>query len=144
MASWRDGASAETQADLDGLLNSVLPFAQQQLGTHGAFFPFGAVVTDDGTVRLTSAYDGAGTPWTQELLDQLYEGTRSQRSSIRAVAFVADVRIPGNPEDAIRVELEHRGGIAIAVLLPYRKRQQSPGIDYEALRGATAVNRIWT
>ena len=69
-----------------------------------------------------------------ELLDKLYVGTRSQRSSIRAVAFVADVRIPGNPEDAIRVELEHRGGIAIAVLLPYRKRQQSPGIDYEALR----------
>lgn len=102
--------------------------AEQQLGTHGAFLPFGAVVTDDGAMRLTSAYDGAETPSTQELLDQLYEGTRSQRSSIRAVAFVADVRIPGNPEDAIRVELEHRGGIAIAVLLPYRKRQQSPGV----------------
>jgi hypothetical protein len=144
MASWRDAATPEAQVDLDGLLGNVLPFAQQQLAQHGAFHPFGAVVADDGSLRLAAAYDGSDNPPAQPLLEQLYEGTRSQRSAIRAVAFVADVRLPGTSEDAIRVELEHRDGVAIAVVLPYRKRRSGRAIEYEALRGAAAQQRIWT
>ena len=91
-------------------MNNVLPIAQEQLEKNGAFYPFSAVVGDDGSVRLRSAHDAAETPRSQQLLHQLYDGTRLERASILAVAFVADVRLPSTPKDAIRVELEHREG----------------------------------
>jgi|HubBroStandDraft_1064217.scaffolds.fasta_scaffold350090_1 hypothetical protein len=144
MASWRDQATEECQNDLDGLLNTTLPFAQQQLDKRGALLPFGAVVDRDGTVRLTAAYDGAELPASHDLLNSLHEGARSQRASIRAAAFVADVTVPGEPSDAIRVDVEHADGVAIAVLLPYSKRRLGRGIDYEPLRAAPGERHVWT
>ena len=143
MASWRDRASQECQSDLDGLLNTLLPFAQQQLDKHGAFFPFGAVVDRNGTVRLTAAHDGREQPAALDVLDGLHEGARSERASIRAAAFVTDVHVPGKPGDAIRVDLEHAEGLAIAVLLPYSKRRSGRGIDYAPLRAAPGERHVW-
>jgi hypothetical protein len=144
MASWRDQASQEGQSDLDGLLNTLLPFAQQQLDKHGAFLPFGAVVDRDGTVRLTAAQDGREQPAAMDVLDSLHEGARSQRASIRAAAFVADVAVPGKPGDAIRVDVEHADGVAIAVLLPYSTRRLGRGIDYAPRRAAPGERHVWT
>ena len=144
MASWRDQASPECQSDLDGLLNATLPFAQQQLDKRGAFFPFGAVVDSDGTIRLTAAYDGGEQPAAQDLLHILYQGARSQRASIRAAAFVADVKMPGKPGDAIRVGVEHAEGAAIAVLLPYSKTRLGRGIDYGQIQAAPGEHHVWT
>ena len=144
MASWRDQASPECQRDFDGLLNATLLFAQQQLDKRGAFFPFGAVVDSDGIVRLKAAYDGGDRPAAQDVLDSLHEGVRSQRGSIRAAAFVADVKVPGKPGDAIRVDVEHTEGIAIAVLLPYSKRRLGRGIEYGPLAAASAERHVWT
>jgi hypothetical protein len=144
MASWRDQASQECQSDFDALLNTLLPFAQQQLDKRGAFLPFGAVVDRDGTVRLTAAHDGREQPAAMDVLDSLHEGVRSQRASIRAAAFVADVAVPGRPGDAIRVELEHADGVAIAVLLPQSKRRLSRGFEYAPLRAAPGERHVWT
>ena len=144
MASWRDQASPATQADFDGLINSTLPFAQHQLETRGAFFPFGAVVSTDGTTRLIAAHDGAEQPPSRELLDLLYEVARSQRASIRAAAFVADLSLADTSGDAIRVDVEHQGGIAIAVVLPYHKAGFGRGVEYDPLRAAASEARVWT
>jgi hypothetical protein len=48
----RDSASDLAQTDLDGLLNALLPFAQQELEKLGELFPFGVIVTVDGETRL--------------------------------------------------------------------------------------------
>src|ERR1700733_16130737 len=129
--------------DLDGLLNTLIPLAQQQLDKHGAFLPFGADVDRNGMVRLTAAQGARGQP-AEVVLGILHEGARSQRASIRAAAFVADVALPGKPGDAIRVSLEHAEGVAIAVLLPYSKRRLGRGIDYASLRGAPGEPHVWT
>ena len=144
MATWRDQASPGCQGDLDGLVSATLPFAQQQLEKQGAFFPFAGVVDRDGTTRLIAAHEGNERPAAQDLLDRLYEAARSQGSSIRAAAFVADVKVPGKPGDAIRVGVEHAEGVAIAVLLPYSKRRLGRGIDYEQLRAAPGERHVWT
>jgi hypothetical protein len=143
MASWRDRASPECQVDLDGLLSATLPFAQQQLDKRHGFYPFGAVVGADGTVHPTMGYDGHEVPASEDLLRLLIEGARNQSGEIRAAAFVADVKLPDEPTDAIRVELEHREGIALAVLVPYVAHTMGGGITYQPLRAVSGQRRIW-
>jgi hypothetical protein len=43
----------------------------------------------------------------------------------------------------VRVELEHRDGHAICVLLPYGKQRLRRGIDYGDLRATPGPHRIW-
>jgi hypothetical protein len=140
--SWRSAASQEAQADLDGLVNATLPFAQQMLERHGEFFPFAAAVTSDGAVELLGTDPGTDyRPASTEALDQLVGGLRDRVGSLRAAALVADVRT--GESDAVRVELEHRDGHAICVLLPYRKLRLRRGIDYGDLHATPGQHRIW-
>jgi hypothetical protein len=116
MTSWRDSASQQAQADLDGLLNITLPFAQQMLAKRGEFYPLGATVTAGGETRLLTGDLGQEYPASADVLSLLVERLRQERADLRAVAICSDVRI--SDSDAIRVELEHRDGHAMAVLMP--------------------------
>jgi hypothetical protein len=143
MTSWRETTSQQAQEDLDALLELTLPFAQQQLAEHGEFFPFAAAVGADGTPRLIAADPGLGErPTSRDVLDQLVGGLREQAGDIRAAALVADVRV--GESDAARVELEHRDGQAICVLLPYKRRRLRCGVDYGELGAAPGQPRIWS
>lgn len=57
------------------------------------------------------------------------------------IAVCFDVWLPDS--DAIRVELEHRDGQAIAVLLPYKKKRLGRGFDYQDLRAAATDKMVW-
>jgi hypothetical protein len=143
MTSWRETTSQQAQEDLDALLELSLPFAQQQLAEHGEFFPFAAAVGADGAPRLIAADPGLGErPASTDVLDQLVGGLREQAGDIRAAALVADVR--AGESDAARVELEHRDGQAICVLLSYKRRRLRRGVDYGELGAAPGQPRIWS
>jgi hypothetical protein len=143
MTSWRETTSQQAQEDLDALLELTLPFAKQQLAEHGEFFPFAAAVGADGAPRLIAADPGLGDrPASTDVLDQLVGGLREQAGDIRAAALVDDVRV--GESDAARVELEHRDGQAICVLLPYKRRRLRRGVDYGELGAAPAQPRIWS
>ena len=60
---------------------------------------------------------------------------------MRAVAFVSDVIV--DRTDAIRVELEHADGIAIAVLLPYTLGKGMKKYTFGQLQASPGVPRIW-
>jgi hypothetical protein len=142
MASWRDAASSEAQADLDGLLNAVLPFAEQQLARYGEFFPFGAAISEDGQIALLSGDPGLGErPQSQAVLDLLYQGARDPVSDYRAAAFAADVRADGS--DAVRVELEHREGSVLVVLVPYQQNTPQGTIMFGQVRASAGEARVW-
>ncbi len=142
MASWRDSTSVQAQSDLDGLLDAVLPAAQQLLDSHGEFYPFAAKVNSDGELAMLAAHTGDERPRSNELLDALSAGALSQLDSLRAVALVSDVRLPES-SDAVRVELEHEDGVAMAVLLPYKKRRFGRGIKYGTLAAEPSEPRLW-
>ena len=145
MTSWRDTASAIAQDDLDNLLNAVLPFAERQLGKHGEFFPFGSTVTVDGQVALLAADPrGGDRPESQLVLDALYQAARSTVDDIRAVAFVADVRMGGGG-DAVRVELEYKEGPALIVLLPYSQTRKGlkKTITFHPMTVSAGQQRVW-
>jgi hypothetical protein len=73
--------------------------------------------------------------------DILVQGYRKQRDGLRAVALVADVRADGS--DAMQVEIEHREGQAIFLLMPYKKRRLKRGVDYGDLTAGAARPQIW-
>ena len=143
MTSWRDSASRQSQDDFDGLLNVTLPFAQQMLAKGGEFYPFGAAVTATGETRLFAGDPGQGEhPASAEVLSTLLGGFRQTRADLRAVAICSDVRLTDS--DAVRVELEHRDGHAMAVLMPYKKKRFGRGVEYGELRAGAADRQVWT
>jgi hypothetical protein len=121
--------------NLDNLLSACIPFAQQMLGKHGTFFPFGCTMTSGGQINLAASYDDKPDIGAAEIADLLLEvfkaGARS--GEYKAVALCVDVRVvppDGSAKtDAIRVTLEEDGAEAINVFMPYRKRMLR-GIAY--------------
>ena len=142
MTSWRDGATPDAQNDMDGLLDAVLPLAQQLLEQHGEFFPFGARVSVGGELVMLESYAGDEHPPSQVVLDQLLEVTRAVAGDNRAVCFTSDVLVDGG--DAVRAEIEHRDGHALVVLLPYEKVGSGGGVVYGDLMAAPGVRRVWS
>jgi hypothetical protein len=142
MTSWRDTASTQAQADLDGLLGAVMPFAEQSLRDAAEFVPYGAAVTTDGQSRLLAADPALGErPDSNSVLPMLYEGARHGAAELKAVAFVADVRVNGG--DAVRIELEHSEGQAIVVLLPYSRSRFKKAVTFGQPSGGPGEPRVW-
>lgn len=143
MASWRHTASQQAQDDLDSLLGPALGFAQQQLDKHGEFYPYAVVVDTDGQQRMVAAETDAEQPASADVITTLVAGLTEQRENLRAAAIVADVRLPDQETDAIRVILEHTDRIALSVVLPYRARRLGRGIDFGDLQAGEAAAFIW-
>lgn len=142
MASTRDIPSEPYRADLDGLLDLVLPLAEQQLTLRGEFPPFGAAVSTDGETSLTATEDDLGDKTqSQAVLDRLYDVARARAHEQRAVAFVADVLARGSY--AVRVELEHEGGVALVVLLPYARSWLKKKVTLGRMTVTPGQPRIW-
>jgi hypothetical protein len=142
--SWREDASQQAQDDLDALLSAGLGFAQGQLEQHGAFFPFAVgIVADTGEPQLIAAVPerGGEQPDSLKVIDECVRALTEGRSALRAGAIVSDVL--ANDSDAIRVELEHADGIAIAALLPYAKRRLGKKLRYADVVAQDGVRRIW-
>lgn len=143
MASWRDTASQQAQDDLDNLLGPAIGFAQQQLDTRGEFYPYAAVVDNDGEQRMVATESGEDRPASVDLITMLIATLSEQRNHLRATAIVADVRVPESGSDAIRVTLEHSERVALTILLPYRIRRFGRGVDYGDLQVGTAAAYVW-
>lgn len=145
MSSWRDIASPEAQDDLDGLLNMMLGFGQQQLAKHGEFFPFAATVGSDGAVEPIAARPDThdDRPASAEVIDACLLALNTKRGAIRAGAIASNVRVAGPiSSDAIEVALEHAEGLALAVLLPYAINRGGK-VEYGAITAHAGERRIW-
>jgi hypothetical protein len=113
--------------DLDSLLNSLLPFAQQMLSKHGEFRPFAAAMVADGTIERVVYFDGDEHPAANELIERLTGilQKKTVEEGIRAAGICYDscVTPPGQTEktDAICCGLERISGESIQLYLPYSK-----------------------
>jgi hypothetical protein len=86
--------------------------------------------------------DGTEQPASLDVLAVLWDGLRSQRDQLRAIAVVSDVRL--SDSDAIRVELEHKEGPAMAVLFPYSRSRIRQRVDFGGLSAAPADPQVWS
>ena len=138
--------SEEAQADCDRILDTAVPFAQQMLETYGEFYPYALKLLDNGTTEGLTAKPGQDEwPKSEDVLRNLYQRLTAQSATLRAVAVVADVLLTtdANPIDAVKVEIEHREGVAIAVLIPYEKQQDGKNPQFGAPRAALGERRVW-
>src|SRR5690606_29817717 len=97
---------------------------------------------ESGEARMVAADPGEGErPASLDVLRALAQGLRTQRDGLRAVALVSDVRL--SETDAVRVELEHREGQALAVFLPYNKKRLRRGVEYSDLTAGPGEPQVW-
>ena len=141
MSSWRDTTSEQAQADLDQLLETVLPLAEETLGKQAEVTPFGAGVTRDGEITLLQVNASAAPDQREGVLGDLYGAARGVVTQHRAFAFVAEETV----EEGIRlrVDLEHHEGTAFAVVADYERSKLRRSVTRTALAAQTRGGTIW-
>lgn len=140
---WRDETSPEAQRQLDDVLNVGVAVAQDQLARHGEFFPFAVALSPEGDPELVAvAADTLGEhPTPAEVIDASVAVLIDRRQELSAVGLVADVAT--DEGDAIRVELEHAEGVALAVLVPYAVPGRGEEPAYGEPRAQAGRSRVW-
>ena len=113
------------------------------LEERGEFFPYAMKLTETGDIAMVGVSEGERRA-SAKILGKLYLGLNAERESLRATAVVSDVRIAAPAGGAIRVEIEHQDGAAIAVLLPYSKRPFGRGVTYGGLQTMLGNPKIWS
>jgi hypothetical protein len=134
--------------EMDSLLDTLLPFAQQQLEKHGEFFPFAASIDSSGAPAMVAVHLGDEHPASTQLIDALYEALARSAASgeIRAAGICADVRVTppgsGDQTDAIRTSIEHAEGDPVEVFMPYAKKRMR-GFEFGDLFAQAGTARIF-
>lgn len=111
--------------DIEALLNSLLPFAEQMLTEHQEFLPFGGRTALDGEIILEGAKNEHEMPLSADLIAILHDKHRELAAGreIRACAVVYDIRVtpPGCSEkqDAICAVVDHATGYSASIIYPY-------------------------
>ena len=124
-----DDLYSELKPDMGAVANPLFDLSEVFLRKTGNFLPHGAVLTDEGEVKLVAAApDGAKDQTNSvEVLPVLHEGLRAQVKEISckavAVAENVTVTLEGQcPTNAIKVLFEHRRGLTVALYLPFQKK----------------------
>jgi hypothetical protein len=117
---------AAQKKQLESLFNAVRPVAAEMVARKGEFHPFGASMDPDGKLGNVAALATDDHPKSAQLLAQLKASFRSAAKSnkIVASALVYDIRVtpPGKQDktDAIAIDLDHRDGVSLTMICPYR------------------------
>jgi hypothetical protein len=115
---------ANAREEIEKLLKYLLPFAEEKLNRDGEFYPYAAVVAEDGELKSVSAGEGE-EPDVGDVLLALHEELRQRAAdgSIRASGIAADVTLTdpdtGETRDAVQVELDHAETDAVDIYVPY-------------------------
>lgn len=107
------------------LLDTLLPFGEEQLKKYREFYPYAAVICMDDSIELTASYDGNEHPESNAVLADLRRIHRQLadegKIKVSGIAWNATVSCAdGKPVDAIVVSLEHKDAYSVIVCEPYK------------------------
>lgn len=145
MTSWRDGLSSVAQADLDRLLDSALTIARANLAKASEFQPFALVADGDGRL-LGTDWDTSALgkhPDIEEVLAAALVQLRQIGRTSRATALVVNTQLAKDRSDAVEVRLEHREGVALVVLLRYKRAKFGPQLEFGELSAFAGTREVW-
>lgn len=122
-----DNLYAELKPDIALLAEPLFEMSEKLLREQGNFLPHAAVLTEGGEVKLVAA--GAPSEFTNstEVLPLLHDGLRIQAKNLplKALGVSENVTITlegKRSTKAIKVLLEHRRGLTVALYLPFEKK----------------------
>jgi hypothetical protein len=118
----------ELKGDIEAVADPLFRATEFLLRKRSRFLPHGAILTREGEAKLMMAAPPNGEDKTSsvEVLPALHDVLRdaSQDPEVQAVAVCEDVTITPSgekPTQAIKVLVEHRRGLSVALYLPYRR-----------------------
>ncbi len=112
----------DIKTDILEIINYSHGFAKQMLIEHKEFYPFGAVVNDEGNL-MPYGYkdDETDMPDSTKVIDILSKSFQFElnNNKIRAYGITFDVRVPiddkGNKSDAIAIDITHRDEVYLPI-----------------------------
>lgn len=120
-----DGLYADAKADIQKASSILFDFAVKLLAKQGMFLPFAATLESDGELSHYAAAPDHEVTNALEVLPLLHQGLRAAiTSTTRAVVVCEWVKITRDDEaqtDAVKLLIEHRNGLVVALYLPMRK-----------------------
>ncbi len=138
MSTWRDGIPEEVRIDMDMVLSASVSFAQKMLEGQGAFYPYAVALNEAGATEMATV-PAASTDALQHLLD----GLSMQRAGLRVGAVVAAVHLDSIESDALRIDIEHREGLSLTLVIPYAKKKLRKKIEWGDMQSMVVDPRIW-
>ncbi|HST71565.1 hypothetical protein [Kocuria sp. U4B] len=143
--AWRQRVSKDAQETIDTMMAHVQAVAEEQLGRYGAFPAFLVTARKDGEYELDAL--------APEQLEQLapeaaLEALRAKAAQLRDEVLCAGVAFPVTLPDrsgqtAVAVELEHREGEALMVVLPYRVKGAERSVGFGDASVDPATRWLW-
>lgn len=133
------------RAELDSLLAAALRIAQQHLTQASEFDPFVLVTGSDGRM-LSAEIDRSAIgkhPESEEIVDTATSQLRGLAASVRATALTLNARLAKERSDAIEVRLEHRDGVSLLVLLPYKRPRFGGRTEYGEAKTFRGAHEVW-
>ncbi len=140
-----DALGDAARSDLDGLLTAALRIAQQHLAEAAEFEPFVLVVGADGRM-LAAEIDRSQLekhPESEEVVEAATAQLVGLAASVRATALTLNTRLSKERSDAVEVRLEHRDGVSLLVLLPYRRPKFGGRTEYGEVRTFRGAHEVW-
>jgi hypothetical protein len=118
---------SELKPDIEAASAPLVEVSQMFIRKRGAFLPHAALLLGSGEVVPTMAVGPSEVTSSTEVLPLLHEALRrdERKHGIRALAVAEDVTVTpagGHATRAIKILVEHRRGLTIAVYTPFRKR----------------------
>lgn len=139
--TWREEVSDKAQGDLDALFTQAALLAQTLLMRNREFYPFGAVMSSRGTVGLSTPAPAGDHPSSADVLNAIRDELTGAKTKNRAYAVAAMAVMPDGAE-GVRVELEHKEGLALVVGLAVR-RDDAGAVSFGEMRSLRAEPRVW-
>lgn len=139
----RPRPSTRAQDDLEDLLDFVIDVARRELDAHGKCPPFAAATPIDGLPMVLAVEVHGKRVTPAALVEASFDALRDMRVDIVAGAVVWIADVMNEKTAAIRVDLEHVGGHASTVLLPFLRRPLRRQTDYGTRRLFQGHRRIW-
>jgi hypothetical protein len=123
-------ATPQIRAEQEALVDDLMPSARQLVEADEDFVPLAAYLGENGSILHAEPSAGIGTERELgkqvDLVTMLQALLRGQlQAGARAVALATEVEVVpvdgGQPSEAIRVHVEHVGGVPVDVYLPYTR-----------------------
>ena len=116
-------SNAEAQADVEQLVNALLPQAEGMLIAHGQFFPFAGALTLEGQLAQLAVGEEHRHSSVEVVVEALEGMLRDAAENFRAtaLAFPVEAELPGEraDSDAVAIALDHRTDYSVVLIIPY-------------------------